>query len=316
MALAADRKLRITASGGTRNRRGLVNGGSTIYKGAALVVDAEGYLRPAVNTTGFQFVGWADEAVNNSAGDDGDVYCRYVTAATVEMDNDGTYPIAQSDLYKPCYISDDQTVKSAVGNGVIAGIAEAITAGGKIEVYGSPELATLAPSGEASLLKLFVLTDVDAKGTNEVHALYDGTDATTTTGFTNPDVPRNLRVVKASTWDGGTLSVTGTDQYDDPVTESFPATGAGTEVGVKIFKTVTSFTKGTPAGVTGAGVSIGTGDKLGIVGNIDTAIGTLRVGTTAEAVTVDATYDAFTPTTVPDGAVDYTFATNIVVETD
>lgn len=140
---------------------------------------------------------------------------------------------------------------------------------------------------------------VAAKDADIVHALYDDTDADFPGPFTNPDVPRNLRVTMSASWDGGDVTVTGTDQFDAAVQETF-ATGDGViRVGTKIFKTVTGATKGTPAGVTGSGASIGTGDKVGLLVHIADNAGALFVDGTPEAVTLDPTYDAFTPTTTP-----------------
>jgi hypothetical protein len=316
MALTKDRKLTIVASDATRNRVGKVAGDAILFKGAALCRNGDGFLVPGADTVGLQFVGWADEHVDATGFDDGDLEIRYVTAAEVEMENDATHPVEQSDLYKPCYLTADNTVGSNVGNGVICGIAASLTPAGKVMVYGAPELATMAPSSEASLMKMFVITDPAAKDDDVVHAIYDDVDGDFPGPFTNPDKPRNLRVTLAAGWDGGDVEVTGTDQYDDPVSETFLAGSGVVRTGVKIFKTVTAATKSIPAGVTGNGASIGTGDKLGVVGDIAGPTGVLLVGVTPEAVVVDDTYDAFTPTSAPDGAKDFTLITNIVVATN
>lgn len=140
---------------------------------------------------------------------------------------------------------------------------------------------------------------VAAKDADIIHALYDDTDADFPGPFTDPDVPRNIRVTMAAGWDGGDVTVVGTDQFDAAVNEVFTTGDGVTRVGTKIFKTVTSATKATPAGVTGNGASIGTGDKVGLLLHIADNAGALFVDGTPEAVTLDATYDAFTPTTTP-----------------
>ncbi len=102
----------------------------------------------------------------------------------------------------------------------------------------------------------------------------------------------------------------GTDQFDVAVNENF-VPGAGTAVvGAKIFKTVTSATKGS-VGAAADTASIGTGDTLGVVGNLVSAFGVLTVDGTAEAVTVNSTYDSATPTTAPNGAKVFVFIGNL-----
>lgn len=171
--------------------------------------------------------------------------------------------------------------------------------------------ASPVTAGSAAYAKLFIIEAPDAADVDVVHALIDTTAITnTTTGFTNPDVPRNLTVTKSASWDGGTVTVEGTDQYDNAISEVFPDLTDGIEVGEKIFKTVTA-SRHSIALAGGNGYSIGVGDKLGVVGDIAAAEGVLLVDGVFEAATVDATYDGFTPTTVPDAAVTYQFTANV-----
>ena len=149
--------------------------------------------------------------------------------------------------------------------------------------------------GTASLISI---GPVAAKGTADVHALYDSTTAAFPGPFTNPDVPRNLRVVKSALWDGGTVTVVGTDQFDAAQSETFNST-AETTVGTKIFKTVTGATKGTPSGVAGIGASIGTGDILGVIGRLSDSVGLGFVSGIGEAVTLDTTLNTVTFTSTP-----------------
>ena len=61
--------------------------------------------------------------------------------------------------------------------------------------------------------------------------------------FTNPSVPAVLKVAFDAHWDGGIITVTGTDVNGAPISDTF-APGAGmTVTGGKIFKTVTGATK-------------------------------------------------------------------------
>ena len=171
-------------------------------------------------------------------------------------------------------------------------------------------LATLFNAFTAT--RTFSLENVAAAVADGVHAAFAGNDASNDFpgAFTNPVVPRNVTVTFGATWDGGDVTVVGTDQFDAAVSETIADNPGSAVAGVKIFKTVTSATKEAVGAAAGT-ASIGTGDKLGIAADVVGAFGALLVGTTPEAVTVDATYDAFTPTTVPDGAVDYTLMVNV-----
>ena len=165
----------------------------------------------------------------------------------------------------------------------------------------------------SSVAKLFTFTNVAAPGTNDVHALYDSAPLAWNGTFTSPATPRNLVVVKSGSWDGGTVSVTGTNQFDEVISELFPALVAGTEVGAKIFKTVVSAVKSL-AGVTGNGASIGSGAIIGVPERVAGTTGLLFAGTTAEAVVIDPIYSSFDSTTLPDGAVDFTLSVNVITE--
>lgn len=97
----------------------------------------------------------------------------------------------------------------------------------------------------------------------------NGASQTITTGITNPPCARNITATAGGT--AGDIKavqviVTGTNMLDEAITETLPAftaDTAGTVVGNKAFKTVTSITIPAMDG-TGATVSIGFGDKLGL----------------------------------------------------
>lgn len=140
-AQTGDRKLEIVASGGTRYREGDVAANAVIYKGAALVRNATGYLEPATNAASKTFEGWAQEAVDNTGGADGAKKVKFLSRATVKMKNDGT--VVQATVGKTCWFVDDQTVKNAAGaTPVVAGIVEQLDSDG-VWVYGAPELKGL-----------------------------------------------------------------------------------------------------------------------------------------------------------------------------
>ena len=156
-----------------------------------------------------------------------------------------------------------------------------------------------------------------AKGTTNVHADVFG-DAVgpvvVTTGLTNPDVPRNLRLTFGADWDGGDVTVVGTDQFNLAVSETFTATPSSTVVGTKVFKTVTSFSyDGDGVGTHATNVvSLGTGDLIGITTKpVAGSPVLLTVDGVGEAVTYNGTVYAFTPTTVPNGSHVYVLTANV-----
>ena len=78
--------------------------------------------------------------------------------------------------------------------------------------------------------KMQKYVDPAAKSVTAVHADYAGSAANVWTGtFTDPVIPRNLTATFNAAWDGGTVTVTGTDQFDNAISEDF-APGAGTTV--------------------------------------------------------------------------------------
>jgi hypothetical protein len=174
-------------------------------------------------------------------------------------------------------------------------------------------LVDAATSMGASVSRLISVGPVAEKAADDVHALYDDTDADFPGPFTAPDVARNLRVTFSADWDGGDVTVTGTDQFGAPVSEIFAAGDDEAVVGEKIFATVTGATKETPAGVTGNGASIGTGDIVGLPVAVADGVALGFVAGVPEEVTIDETYHAFTPTTTP-SATTYLILANFDLE--
>ena len=85
--LSADRQFPKKGQGRHYSRG--VDGGSEIFYGALVGINAAGYLVPAADTAGITVVGVAEKHVDNTDGDDGDVECPYVTGVDVEFDNTG-----------------------------------------------------------------------------------------------------------------------------------------------------------------------------------------------------------------------------------
>lgn len=157
------------------------------------------------------------------------------------------------------------------------------------------------------------LTNVPAKNATAVHADVFG-DAvgpvTVNTGITNPTFARNLSCTFGATWDGGNVTLTGTDVAGAAQTEVITAAAGSTVYGVKVFKTLTSFSyAGGGVGTHATNVvSVGTGDKLG-------ATKKLKAGSTLEvyvagvldASTADIANSGFTPSggNLADGVKDF-----------
>ncbi len=172
-------------------------------------------------------------------------------------------------------------------------------------------IANDANLGRATLIAAG--TAVSTKGATAIHASILGTTSIVpvTTGITNPTVPRNIIIAFAATWDGGDVTVVGTNQFDAVISESFVSNPNATRVGSKIFKTVTSVAHSV-VGVAAVGYSTGDGDKLGIVPI--PVVGSpvvLFTSGVAEAVTFDATYNGFTPTSIPNGTRSYVLSVNL-----
>jgi len=140
-----------------------------------------------------------------------------------------------------------------------------------------------------------------AASATAVHAALAGTAAVDYPGpFTNPDVPRNVTGVFATSYDGGNITITGTDQFDQPQTETLTAVANSTVAGTKIFKTVTAARRST-VGANGATASLGRGTKLGMKNVFTTAV-IIVDGAVEAPASADYTNFGFVPTTAADGA--------------
>lgn len=139
-----------------------------------------------------------------------------------------------------------------------------------------------------------------AASTTGVHAAHTdtGSQVVLTTGITNPPYPRNVSATAGGT--AGDIKaiqviVAGTNINDEAITETLPAftvDTAGTVLGAKAFKTVTSITIPAHDG-TGATTAIGFGDKIGLPDF-------LPFGNTVIAAAVGGTREATAPTVVAD----------------
>lgn len=141
--------------------------------------------------------------------------------------------------------------------------------------------------------------------------LAGGGSNTVTTGFTNPDLPRNVSVAFGAAWDGGNLTIAGLDQFGAPVSEVIVANPGATVNGSQVFATVTSAQLASSGSATGT-ASIGVGTKLGIPFNLTNTSAVVYVdGATEVAVAVDIHKNSFTPTTAPNASHNYQVQVNV-----
>ena len=122
-ALAADRAYDIKDRG--RSIRLKVQAAVKIYLGALVAVEATGgFAVPAADTANYRVIGVCDIPADNTAGAAGALICR-VTKGCVKFVNGDS--IAQVDIGKTAYASDDQTVKKATAtNSVVVGVIDSI----------------------------------------------------------------------------------------------------------------------------------------------------------------------------------------------
>ena len=91
-----------------------VAAGAMIHGGAIVVVDA-GYANKATTKVGVKFAGIAEEAVDNTAGANGDKTINVRRERVFFVKNSVGDPIAQADLFNQCYLEDDETVAKTNG---------------------------------------------------------------------------------------------------------------------------------------------------------------------------------------------------------
>ena len=147
-----------------------------------------------------------------------------------------------------------------------------------------------------------------AKADNAVHADFAGNNASNNFPgpFTNPTTPRNVTVKAAGGYDGGDVTIIGTDQFGAAVTEVITPSAGGTVVGAKIFKTVTSATKAA-VGANAAAARIGTGDVHGLTSHLLAPAGACAVDGLTEAATWKTAASSVAPTTAANGTRVFTF---------
>ena len=115
---------------------------------------------------------------------------------------------------------------------------------------------------------------------------------------------RNLTVTFGAGWDGGNVTVTGTDQFGQVISETFLSNAGGSRTGSKTFKTVTGAVK-TAIGASSDGASIGIGAKLGVPFAFTS--GQCFTDGVAQDATLDTTNYNFAPSSAPNASRNYKF---------
>lgn len=97
-----------------------VKGATTIYQGAIVAVDANGYAIPGKKAADLKAAGRAEETVENKGGD-GDAVIR-VSRGTFVFENSTSDKITAADVLGLCYMEDDQTVTKTGTGASVAGL--------------------------------------------------------------------------------------------------------------------------------------------------------------------------------------------------
>lgn len=97
-----------------------VKGATTIYQGAIVAVDANGYAIPGKKAADLKAAGRAEETVENKGGD-GDAVIR-VSRGTFVFENSTSGKITATDVLGLCYMEDDQTVTKTGTGASVAGL--------------------------------------------------------------------------------------------------------------------------------------------------------------------------------------------------
>lgn len=159
-------------------------------------------------------------------------------------------------------------------------------------------------------LAAFYIPDLAAGAVNILGAKAgNGATRSWTAGITSPVHPRNVQVVFAASYDGGNVTLTGFDQFGRAQTETITAQAATTVEGTKVWKTITQVALPSTPGANAATFTLNTGaTATTLIGLPVPLLGAWGQGFhdgVAELMTFNATVHAFTPTTNPNGSVDF-----------
>ncbi|HEY6008493.1 MAG TPA: hypothetical protein VIU40_09250 [Geobacteraceae bacterium] len=155
---------------------------------------------------------------------------------------------------------------------------------------------------DASELQMYKCIPAAKTAADGVHAAVASNAVNAFPGpITQPAEPRVLIADFAASWDGGNITIVGTDQFGAAATETLASNAGGTRTSTTAFKSITSIAK-TAVGATANAVTIGTGDIIGIPYKTSSVNALLFVDGVSETVSIVGGKDTFTPTTAPNGA--------------
>jgi len=190
-ALSADRNTQSKGSGTIKSYP--VEASVTIYKGGQVVLSG-GYARPARNTVGELVIGIADEKVDNSAGSAGAKNVRVLSDRHFLLVAAG---MAQTDVGKPVFALDDQTVQLAPGaGGNLAGYISEYVSATSVWVYVSSPTGPQAEQASAGVATAVAgaATLSQLSGTITSEALTTAAAAQYTLTLTNTKIAATSRV--------------------------------------------------------------------------------------------------------------------------
>ena len=99
-----------------------MKGKTTIYQGALVALDADGYAIPGKKAEGLKAAGRAEESVVNTGGD-GEAVIRVVRGVFVYSNTaTAANKVSAAHVLTPCYIQDDQTVTALATGASVAGL--------------------------------------------------------------------------------------------------------------------------------------------------------------------------------------------------
>jgi hypothetical protein len=127
-----------------------------IEAGKMVGVNSAGYAVEAADTAGIKVQGVAEETVDNSSGQNGDLVVRIRKNKVFKFKNSGTNAVDVADAGTLVFVEDDETVADAAGtNGVVAGLCIEVAADGVwVEIPAAPQVATQAASAAADVATL------------------------------------------------------------------------------------------------------------------------------------------------------------------
>lgn len=157
----------------------------------------------------------------------------------------------------------------------------------------------------------YVATPAAASTTGLATALAANSGTNSFTGLSNPDKCRGIQVTTGAAWDGGNITLTGTNCDGSAYVETVFVTPGSTVLSIGPFATLTAATKGT-VGASADTATLGPGNYLGL------ATGTRRIQTAQCVITVNNVLDSAVavisnpsvdpsvfPNTAPNGARNY-----------